>query len=52
MHYLYGTINLVLYYQGGDLTFKGYSDADWGGGLAEYRLTLGCVFTFGGEVTS
>ena len=29
MHYLCGTTDLVLCYQGGDLKLRGYSDTDW-----------------------
>ena len=30
MHYLCGTTDLVLCYQGEDFKLRGYSDADWG----------------------
>jgi len=45
MHYLRGTTDLALCYQGGDLKLRGYSDADRGGGSDESRSTSGYVFT-------
>jgi len=52
MRYLRETIDWVLYYQGGDLKLRGYSDADWGCDLDESKSTFGYVFTLGGGAVS
>jgi len=44
MRCLHVTTNLVLCYHGGDLKLRGYSDADWSGGLDESRFTSRYVF--------
>ena len=50
--YLRGSSDLVLWYQGGDLKLRGYSDADWGGDLDESKSTSSYVFTLGGGAIS
>ena len=52
MRYLYGTTNLALCYQGGDLKLREYSDIDWGGDPDESRSTSGYVFTLDGGAIS
>jgi len=49
MHYLRSVANLVYRYQGEDLKFEGYSDANWGGDPDESRLTLGYALPWVGE---
>ena len=41
MRYLRGIADLVSYYQGKDLKFGGYLEADWRGDSDESRLTSG-----------
>ena len=45
MCYLRGITDLVLCYQRGDFKLRGYSYADWGGDLNEFKSTSGYVFT-------
>lgn len=52
LRYLCGTSDLVLCFQGGDLSLKGYSDADWGGDLDESKSTSGYAFVLGGGAIS
>jgi len=52
MGYLRGTNDLVLYYQGGDLKLRRYSNANWGGNPDESRSTSGYVFTLSRGVIS
>ena len=47
LRYLRGTSNLGLYYSSKDLTFSGYSDADFGGDIDDRKSTSGYSFIIG-----
>jgi hypothetical protein len=49
LRYIEGTLDFGLFYsQSPDITFCGYSDADWGGDLDQRRSTGAFVFTVNG----
>ena len=51
--YLKGTTHLgLLYNKNNDESLIGYSDADWGGDLDNYRSTTGYIFQIGGTAVS
>jgi len=52
MHYLRGTTDLVLCYQGVDFKLRGYLNTDWGGDPDESRSNSGYVLTLGGGAIS
>ncbi len=41
MRYLKGTLDLKLYFEGKDVTLRGYCDANWGGDANDRRSTTG-----------
>uniref|UniRef100_A0A1X7SFX4 Reverse transcriptase Ty1/copia-type domain-containing protein n=1 Tax=Amphimedon queenslandica TaxID=400682 RepID=A0A1X7SFX4_AMPQE len=51
--YLRGTSHLgLLYNKSEDTSLVGYSDADWGGDVDNYRSTTGYIFQIGGVAVS
>ena len=50
--YLRGTSDLILYYQGGDLRLRGYSDADEASDRDEHKSTTGYAFLRSGAAIS
>jgi transposase InsO family protein len=53
LRYLRGSASLALRFpKEGNLSFKGYSDADWGGNIPNRRSTSGTAFILGGTAIS
>jgi hypothetical protein len=52
LKYLQGTKTFKLTYQGPELQFHGYCDADFGGDLDEGKSTSGVIFKIGGGAVS
>lgn len=53
LKYVKGTLDMEILFEGGnDLTFCGYSDADYAGDKRTARSTSGYVFLFGGGIIS
>lgn len=53
LKYVAGTKHHCILYDGqGDLTLKGYCDADWGGDVRRRKSTSGCLFKLGGGAVS
>ncbi|XP_048447412.1 secreted RxLR effector protein 161-like [Pyrus x bretschneideri] len=52
MRYLQGTKDLALFYQGGNMKLRGYSDANWASDRDERKPTSSYAFVLGGGIVS